>query len=237
MSKKSSVLKNICDLSRKERTGIPEVVLAMDKDDDSLLDAVEQILMSESKVLATKCTEQQLELLRKKFSKKVRVADELSGTAVISNKNYWRGTAIGKVAVIAAGTSDLFVAEEATISAEFFGLEVRRYYDCGVAGLHRLETPMKEIVEKGTDVLIVVAGMDGALPSVVSGLTDVPLIAVPTSVGYGTGTDGISALLTMLNSCSPGFAVVNIDNGFGAAACAYKIVRAKDRCKSSTMRC
>ena len=124
--------------------------------------------------------------------------------------------------VISAGTSDINIAEEAAVTAEVFGQRVERLYDVGVAGLHRLLGELERV--RAADVIIVVAGMDGALPSVVGGLVAVPVIAVPTSTGYGAAFQGLSALLTMLNSCSPGVAVVNIDNGFGAAYMAATIL-------------
>jgi hypothetical protein len=130
----------------------------------------------------------------------------------------------GSIAVVCAGTSDLFVAEEAAVTAETFGASVTRLYDVGVAGLHRLLAVRDELT--AADVVIVCAGMEGALPSVVGGLVGVPVIAVPTSVGYGTSFAGVTALLGMLNSCSPNVTVVNIDNGFGAAYSAVLIARA-----------
>ena len=129
----------------------------------------------------------------------------------------------GTILVVAAGTSDLPVAQEAAVTATYLGHEVENIYDVGVAGLHRLLCKKSQI--EAASVLIVVAGMEGALPSVVGGLVDKPVIAVPTSVGYGTGFGGVAALLGMLNSCAPGVAVVNIDNGFGAACVAAAINR------------
>jgi pyridinium-3,5-biscarboxylic acid mononucleotide synthase len=130
----------------------------------------------------------------------------------------------GKLSLICAGTADLSVVEEARRSAEFFGVEAKKFYDVGVAGIHRLFESMSEI--RDSDVVIVVAGMEGALPSVVGGLVHTPIIAVPTSVGYGASAGGIAALLGMLSSCSEGISVVNIDNGFGAACAALRILRA-----------
>lgn len=212
------------DILRECRTNLPEVVFAKFKDDKGLLDSVSSILKTNGNVLVTKCTKDQIKLLIKKFESKVRKQDKISGTMIISEKKM-KPKNIGSVAVISAGTSDYFVAEEASISAEFFGLDVYRHYDCGVAGIHRLEGALNTIDEKRMDVVIVVAGMEGALPSIVSGLIKQPLIAVPTSVGYGASFDGIAAMLAMLNSCSPGVVCVNIDNGFGAAAAAYKTIK------------
>ncbi|UCG70821.1 MAG: nickel pincer cofactor biosynthesis protein LarB [Thermoplasmata archaeon] len=212
------------DILRECRTNIPEVVFARFKDDKGLVDAVKSLLDANGKVLVTKCSEEQIKLLKKKFGAKIERADEISGTMTIFKKKK-RSKTVGSVAIVSAGTSDYFVAEEASLSAEFFGLKVYRHYDCGVAGIHRLKGALKTIEEKKVDAVIVVAGMEGALPSIVSGLVKQPTIAVPTSVGYGASFNGIAAMLAMLNSCSPGVVVVNIDNGFGAAANAYKTIR------------
>lgn len=133
----------------------------------------------------------------------------------------------GRVAVLCAGTCDLPVAEEAVLTARLYGFPVTRLYDVGVAGLHRLLSPRSRAVMREADVLIVVAGMEGALPSVVGGLVDVPVVAVPTSIGYGASFGGVTPLLTMLSSCAPGVGVVNIDNGFGAAVMACQILRTR----------
>lgn len=212
------------DILRECRTNIPEVVFARFKDDKGLVDSVRSLLNANGKVLVTKCSKEQIKMLKKKFGDKVEKEDEISGTMTIFKKKT-RGRIIGSVAIVSAGTSDYFVAEEASISAEFFGLKVYRHYDCGIAGIHRIGGALKTIEEKKVDVVIVVAGMEGALPSIISGLVKQPVIAVPTSVGYGASLDGITALLAMLNSCSPGVVVVNIDNGFGAAANAYKTIK------------
>ena len=129
----------------------------------------------------------------------------------------------GQVGVISAGTSDIPVAEEAALMAEEMGCEVTCIYDVGVAGLHRLVAPLKELITRGTDVIIVAAGMDGALPSVIAGLVAVPVIGLPTSIGYGLGGKGVAALLAMLQTCAPGLTVVNIDNGVGAGITAAMI--------------
>ena len=153
------------------------------------------------------------------------VFDELSGLIVA--KRAEPGAAAGSVAIVAAGTSDLPVAEEAAQAAEALGLAVDRIVDVGVAGIHRVIEHRDRIEAAGC--VIVVAGMEGALPSVVAGLTSRPVIAVPTSVGYGAAFEGLAALLAMLSSCAPGIAVVNIDNGFGAALAAHRILRVAAR--------
>lgn len=221
---KKSFKNHHTDILREYRTNIPEVVFARFKDDISLVDSIKSLLETNGKVLVTKCEKDQIKLLKKKFGSKVEKADEISGTVTIFKRKA-KPKIIGSVAVVSAGTSDYFVAEEASISAEFFGLKVFRHYDCGVAGVHRIGDALKTIEDKKVDIVIVVAGMEGALPSIVSGLVKQPIIAVPTSVGYGASLEGITALLAMLNSCSPGVVVVNIDNGFGAAANAYKTIK------------
>jgi NCAIR mutase (PurE)-related protein len=212
------------DILRECRTNLPEVVFARFKDDKGLVDSTRSLLDGNGRVLVTKCSEDQVKLLSRRFKSHSIIKDITSGTMIISKKK-GRPKAIGSLAVVSAGTSDYFVAEEASLSAEFFGLKVYRHYDCGVAGIHRIEGALKTIEEKKVDAVIVVAGMEGALPSIVSGLVKQPLIAVPTSVGYGASFDGIAAMLAMLNSCSPGVVIVNIDNGFGAAAAAYKTIK------------
>ncbi len=207
------------DGGRKERAGIPEVVFAKFKDSGSLIRAVENLLDKNGKVLVTKCSVEQTLLLEEKFKGKIK-SDKTAGICVAGDADTTHN--VGSVAVVSAGSSDYFVAEEAALSAEFLGLEVSRNYDCGVAGIHRMDDALEKI--RNADAIIVVAGMEGALPSVIGGLVKQPVIAVPSSVGYGTGMGGLSALMSMLNSCSPGIAVVNIDNGFGAAALAYKMI-------------
>ncbi len=135
----------------------------------------------------------------------------------------------GKIVVACAGTTDMPVAEEAAITLEAAGCGVERIYDVGVAGLHRIINALPRLRSPEVDCVIVCAGMDGALPSVVAGLVSVPVVAVPTSVGYGASFNGISAMLTMLNSCAPGVAVVNIDNGFGGAALAFKCIKKENK--------
>jgi NCAIR mutase (PurE)-related protein len=133
----------------------------------------------------------------------------------------------GRIGVLAAGTADVAVAEEASVAAEVMGCQVMKAYDVGIAGIHRLFKPLEHMLRKGVSALVVVAGMEGALPSVVASLVDVPVIGVPTSVGYGVGTKGVAALMTMLQTCSPKVVVVNIDNGLGAGIFAGMIARSK----------
>ncbi len=219
----SEISNTNADLLRAERTNIPEVVFARYKDDESLLNSI-NALLPKDKVLVTKCTEKQISLLKSNYADRIKKSDEISGTVIVSDVENEQKN-IGTIAILAAGTSDYFVSEEAGISAEFLGLKALRHYDCGVAGIHRINGAIESIDKNNVDVVIVVAGMEGALPSIVTGLIKQPIIAVPTSVGYGTSYGGVAALLSMLNSCSPGISVVNIDNGFGAAACAFKMIK------------
>lgn len=211
------------DLERYERAGKPEAIFAEGKSVDDLIKIIGTIQREGKATLITRLTGEQIKALKNVDNVFV---NERGRIAVVGRK---RSEKIGKVAVLAAGTSDIPVAEEAVTTAEFLGLEVLKFYDVGVAGLHRIFEPVKRIREEKVESVIVVAGMEGALPSVVAGLVDVPVIAVPTSVGYGVNLGGISTLFAMLLSCSSGVAVVNIDNGFGAAVFASLISRVKQK--------
>lgn len=208
------------DLKREEIKGFPEVVLGLGKTKDQLVKIAESVLVKTKRLLITRADKSHVTSL-----KKVASAKKVKTTFFEEAKLIYFGEQIkkkiGKVLVICAGTSDFPVAEEAAISCEIFGSKVERLYDVGVAGIHRLLENKKSF--KGANAIIVAAGMDGALPSVVGGIASVPVIAVPTSVGYGVSFGGVSALLTMLNSCAIGVTVVNIDNGLGAAFQAHLI--------------
>lgn len=197
------------DHHRALRKGFPEVVFCQNKSAEQVVAIVKKLASNNADVLATKATEEMFNEVKKHI--KEAKYNKLSKTIVISkNKTAKKG----KILVLSAGTSDINVAEEAAVVAEAMGNKVERLYDVGVAGLHRLLNNKEKLSD--ANVLVVVAGMDGVLPSVVSGLFGKPIIAVPTSVGYGASFKGIAPLLTMLNACSPGVVVVNIDNGFGA---------------------
>ncbi|GAB4276942.1 MAG: nickel pincer cofactor biosynthesis protein LarB [Candidatus Rifleibacteriota bacterium] len=213
----------IIDSTREHRTGFPEAIYAASKTPSQVVEIFGQMLKVNGKALATRCSEQTFVQLEKKFPE-VNL-DETSRIAWL--RPDIEIDASTKISVLAAGTSDLPVAEEAAITLEFSGCVVERVYDVGVAGIHRLMGRVSRFAD--SDAVIVVAGMEGALPSVVGGLVDCPVIAVPTSVGYGASFGGISALLGMLNSCSAGITVVNIDNGFGAAVAANRIVKGKKK--------
>lgn len=200
------------DHHRKKRQGFPEVVYGEGKTKEQILSIIKAIRSKDNDVLVTRISEEKAAHILKEFPEFI-----YNETAKIL---FWQDSEVrkpsnGYIAIVCAGTSDLRVAEEAAVTAEALGSDVRRFYDVGVAGIHRLLDNIEEI--RNATVSVVVAGMEGALPSVVGGLVTHPILAVPTSIGYGANFNGLSALLTMLNSCASGISVVNIDNGFGAA--------------------
>ncbi|MDD4178756.1 MAG: nickel pincer cofactor biosynthesis protein LarB [Candidatus Margulisbacteria bacterium] len=210
------------DHHRHHRKGFPEVIYCAGKTPQQIAKIAKSIADKGQDVLATKA-DKKAYLAVKKALKKAKYFETAGIIVVKKNTEHKTQSTEHRIAIVTAGTSDLPVAEEAAVTAEFLGLKVDRLFDVGVAGIHRLVNNLDKI--KKARVVIVVAGMEGALPSVVGGLIDKPIIAVPTSVGYGSSFKGLSALLTMLNSCAPGIAVVNIDNGFGAAVMAYYIIK------------
>jgi len=209
------------DHHRALRRGFPETVFGAGKTVDQVVGIVERITARGQRVLVTRTTPEAYEAVRS--VRPDALYHELARCLTVPGE---RAVALpGRVAVVAAGTSDLPVAEEAAVTAEFHGATLDRVYDVGVAGLHRLLDRTPTI--RQANVVVVVAGMEGALPSVVAGLVDAPVVAVPTSVGYGAAFQGLAALLAMLNSCASGVGVVNIDNGFGAAHLACLILRGR----------
>ena len=207
------------DHHRTLRVGMPEVIFGPGKDPDHLAEIFNRLAKRGSNVLATRVTREQVRAVKRKI-RNVEVHD-LARALTLTRDKAVHGK--GKVVVVSAGTSDIPVAEEAVVTAEVMGNEVQHVYDVGVAGIHRLLA--RRDVLTGARVIVVCAGMEGALPSVVGGLVGVPVIAVPTSVGYGASYQGIAALLGMLNSCASNVTVVNIDNGFGAGYVASIINR------------
>lgn len=205
------------DTHRALRKGFPEVIFGAGKTVAQVVKIIDKLVALEQRVLVTRVQPSHARAIRKKF--KHAVHHELARCVTIESGPLPKR--VGSIAVVCAGTSDLPVAEEAAVTAEIMGNRVERITDAGVAGLHRILSRM-ETIQKA-NVLIVVAGMEGALPSVVAGLVSKPVIAVPTSVGYGASFGGIAALLGMLNSCGSGVTVVNIDNGFGAGYAASQI--------------
>ena len=214
------------DTARDLRTGFPEAIFAEGKDNSELLKIINNCA-KRGRVMVTRLEEDRYlkikeelfslndEFVKVEYNPKARIL--LIKDGEIEQK--------GRMGIITAGTSDVPVAEEARIVAEEAGCEVLTSYDVGVAGIHRLFSQIRRMLEADVKAILVVAGMEGALPSVVAGLVDVPVIGVPTSVGYGVGEGGFAALNSMLQSCAPGIAVVNIDNGFGAAVFAATVVK------------
>ena len=206
------------DTHRKMRSGFAEVIYCSGKADQHLIHIFGRIYREEGEVLGTRASEMQYQILKEHFPE--TVYDPVSRIIKIERDGKRR---VGSIAVCTAGTADIPVAEEAAQTAEFFGSHVERVYDVGVSGLHRLLSRLEVI--QSANCVVAVAGMEGALASVMGGMVDKPVIAVPTSVGYGANLHGISALLTMINSCANGIAVVNIDNGYGAGYLATQINR------------
>ncbi len=207
------------DLDRLRRRGLAEVIFCPGKTADQIVKIMSALIAGGQNVLATRATPEQYAVVRQAHVR--AVYHELP--RAITLQVVEPVPPVGQVAVVCAGTSDIPVAEEAALTAEIMGAHVARIYDVGVAGLHRVLGHVETL--KRARALVVVAGMEGALPSVVGGLVDRPIVAVPTSIGYGVNFKGLAALLAMLNSCAPGITVVNIDNGFGAGVAAALINR------------
>ena len=206
------------DLHRSLRHGAPETVFCPGKTPEQVVAILRRLAEHHDNILATRSTSEVVQAIAASG-----LPHRIHAEARIVVVRPVAGEGIGLIVVMSAGTADQPVAEEAAVTAEVMGNRVERLYDCGVAGLHRLVPHLDRLNE--ANAIVVVAGMEGALPSVVAGLVDRPVIGVPTSVGYGASLGGIAALLAMLNSCAPGVSVVNIDNGYGAAAQASQINR------------
>ncbi len=206
------------DTHRGMRSGFPEVVFCQGKTDDHLLGVYRKLLEFDGRVLGTRASREQYGLIKAEIED--AVYDPVSRILKVDRKPLEKK---GKVAICCAGTADVPVAEEAAQTAEYFGTYVERVFDVGVSGIHRLLS--KTELLQNCNCVVAIAGMEGALASVIGGLVSVPVIAVPTSVGYGASFNGLSALLTMINSCANGIAVVNIDNGYGAGYMATQINR------------
>lgn len=211
------------DNHRELRVGYPEVIYCAGKTVDQVKNIIEFMITKGNNILATRATEEMYIEIKRMCNK----AEYFKEAKIIRIMQREMQKSSSYIAVVTAGTSDIPVSEEAAITAETFGNEVKRIYDVGVAGIHRLFNRLDDI--RGAKVVIVVAGMEGALASVIGGLVDKPVIAVPTSVGYGANFNGLSALLCMLNSCASGVTVVNIDNGFGAGYSASIINKLGDK--------
>ncbi len=221
------------DGGREQRKGAPEIVFGETKETEQIIAMVHGLLASSGRAIISRLRPEAVEPVRQAFRDQSVRFLAAAHAMVISRPEYVQKRTGGHVGVVCAGTSDIPVAEEAMLIAEEMGCRVSSIYDVGVAGLHRLFEPLKNLLNDGVDVIIVAAGMDGALPSVVTGLVPVPVIGLPTSIGYGFGGKGVAALLSMLQTCAPGLVVVNIDNGVGAgitaALIANRVAQAREQ--------
>jgi NCAIR mutase (PurE)-related protein len=212
------------DANREHRKGVPEIILAENKTTSDLVEITLRMLGENGRVIVSRCSQEQVQALKKAQPDDAAFQiNEKARMVIIKKKNRAVKNTGGKIGLLTAGTSDIPVAEEAKVIAEEMGCQVYASYDLGVAGIHRVLQPLKDLIMKDVDVIIVVAGREGALASVVAGMVNVPVIAVPTSNSYGFGEKGVSTLMAMLQSCSLGLAVVNIDAGVAAGAMATLI--------------
>ena len=221
------------DTGRRNRKGIPEIILAERKELLDLKKIIKKTLTKNNEVLISRIKQKDYtKILEFAKKNKYKIKNGKNTTALLIYKNKIKKLG-GKVGIIAAGTSDIGVGEEARLICESMNCDCLSSYDVGIAGLHRIFPVMKQFIESEVDVIIVVAGMEGALASIVSSIADIPVIGVPTSIGYGYGEKGVAALASMLQSCSLGLTVVNIDNGVGAGAAAANIanrIKNKSKC-------
>ncbi|RLG38125.1 MAG: nickel pincer cofactor biosynthesis protein LarB [Candidatus Alkanophagales archaeon] len=214
------------DIGRELRRGVPEIIFAEGKPPALFAEICVAVAEAKGYALATRVNNEQKKAVKELALKRGLdvESNELAKTLLLKKRG-WAPQKCGKVGVLSAGTADAQVAEEASVVAEVMGCEALKAYDVGIAGIHRLKEPLEIFLKEGVAALIVVAGMEGALPSVVASLVDVPVVGVPTSVGYGLGGGGLAALLSMLQSCALGLAVVNIDNGVAAGVFAALIAK------------
>jgi len=211
------------DAGREQRKGTPEVIFGETKGVAQIIAMAQELLKESGRAIVSRVRSETIAPLQVAFQEYTVYVHESARSMVIYKPDFVRPRSGGHVGVISAGTSDIPVAEEAAIIAGEMGCRVTRIYDVGVAGLHRLVEPLRNLLSNDVDAIIVAAGMDGALPSVVAGIVPVPVIGLPTSIGYGFGGNGIAALLSMFQTCAPGLSVVNIDNGVGAGITAALI--------------
>ena len=236
---KINVIENITgiarlDVGRSVRRGVPEIIFAEGKSSEDLLEICARMIEKEGRAILSRVSEQQLELLKKAFKSNEIEKTPHASLVAIRRPGFMRLESRGRVGIITAGTVDLPVAEEAAMIAREMGCQTFLEADAGVAGIHRLVEPLTSMVKNNVDSLIVVAGREGALPTVVAGLVDIPIIAVPTSSGYGYGGEGQAALMAMLQACSLGLAVVNIDSGIAAGVVAAQIANRVARARKTT---
>lgn len=213
------------DIDRVKRRRYSEAVFCECKTEEQLTKIFETFYEAGSNVLGTRANKTQAKVLQEKFGDKIKYDETSKVVTLIQNEI----KKIGEIAICTGGTGDIPIAEEAALTAEFYGSNVKRYYDIGIAGIHRLFDKIEDI--KTANAIVAVAGMEGALGGVLAGMVDIPVIAVPTSIGYGASFHGLSALLTMLNSCAEGMTVVNIDNGYNGGYSASQINRLIERKK------
>ncbi len=228
-----SLIETRPDADRERRKGVPEVIFGETKGATQIIAMAQGLLAGSGRAIISRIPGESIALVQATFCEyTVRVWNAARAMAIYS-PDYERKSTGGHVGIISAGTSDIPVAEEAALISEEMGCQITCIYDVGVAGLHRLLAPLRDLLSNEVDVIVVAAGMDGALPSVVAGLVPVPVIGLPTSIGYGMGGKGVAALLSMLQTCAPGLSVVNIDNGIGAgitaALIANRIAQARGR--------
>jgi NCAIR mutase (PurE)-related protein len=226
------------DPQRQARAGVPEIIYARSKSATEVVASLAALARLTGRAIATRCPAATLSAIASDLGNEFEVVVEVEASAVVVSVS---GSPVpqtgGRVAVITAGSSDAPIAAEAAFIAREMGTEVFQVRDVGVAGLHRLVEPLERVIALGVDAIVVVAGMDGALPSVVAGLVAVPVIGVPASTGYGYGGEGAAALMSMLQSCAPGLVVVNIDNGVGAGATAAMIAKRVAAARAAATSC
>jgi NCAIR mutase (PurE)-related protein len=214
------------DLQREARVGIPEIVYGEGKTPAQVVDIASVFLTRQDQVIVTRASQETIDAVEEAFGGNFDLTIVRAAGIIVARRTGTQPLSTGRrIGVLTAGTTDIRVAEEARTIAEAMGCQVITVYDVGIAGFHRHIEPLRRMLQASVDAIVVVAGMEGALPSVVASLANVPIVGVPTSTGYGFGGKGVGALTTMLQSCSPGLAVVNIDNGVGAGAYAALIAR------------
>lgn len=219
----ASIIQIHPDTGREQRKGTPEIIFGEKKETSQIIAMAQGLLTGTGRAIISRLQPEAVIPIQVAFQECTVRIREAARAMVIYSPEYTRVLTGGHIGIISAGTSDIPVAEEAALIAEEMGCRITCIYDVGVAGLHRLLRPLRDLLAEDVDVIIVAAGMDGALPSVVAGLVPVPVIGLPTSIGYGFGGKGVAALLSMLQTCAPGMSVVNIDNGVGAGITAALI--------------
>ena len=224
------------DIGREIRHGIPEVVIAEGKTPADVAEIASKVLAQKGRVIISRVSEKHMMALKPVITRGEFRQDRWpGGTVVVKSMDFSTSATGGRVGIVTAGTSDIPVAEEARVMALEMGCEVATAYDVGAAGIHRLFPALSEMITADVDVIVVIAGREGALPTLLAGMVDVPLIAVPTSYGYGLGGKGVGALMAMLQSCSLGLAIVNIDGGIPAGAVAALIANRAARFRASNV--